>query len=365
MLALARTSATELVYFEFGEPLDPYPPLEERVRWILADFERRRAEFASLSITRCTGLLSDWLVEAAGDAQTLLPLIRALGFLRSANSASVLEPYLSHPSSEVRRETILALGRIGVPETLRALEPNMQSPIPALRRAAIIALGKSRDLQIFSRLEAAAGADLELQFLVRQGRRRLEAVQAKDAYAFVDAVMESEEYEDLLSVWEVAKDPVIAVLGDRTRDLVIRRRALELIAIVRVRQAGPILAAILTGERDSPEFLTDAAVAAGRCKAREAVEPLIALLDDEHPLVVEAAITSLGQIGSLAALSPLMAKWSDHAGALRARIRLAAFRLADVAGADLLIDSWQPEEIYKATSRRRCSASTFRRRMGN
>src|SRR5262245_50120748 len=35
VFALAKTSATELFYFEFGQPPEPPPPLEERVRWII------------------------------------------------------------------------------------------------------------------------------------------------------------------------------------------------------------------------------------------------------------------------------------------------------------------------------------------
>jgi HEAT repeat protein len=363
VFALVRSSTNELLFFEFGEPLDPYLPLEEHLRRILADFDGRRAEFTSLSVTQSIGLLLDWLDEAGDDAGRLLPLIRALGFLRSPNSAPALERYLSHPSRDVRRETIVALGRIGELESLPKLEPFLQSPEPDLRRAAIVALSKSLDPATFPMLEAAAGLNPELQELVRQGRRRMEAIEAKDLQAFTDAVIETEEYEDLLGMLDLTGQYVIDILDDRRRDLTVRRRALELVGLAGLKKAGAPLAAVLAEERDPFDIMIQAAVAAGRCKARQAVEPLIALLDHGQPLLQEAAITSLGQIGSPLALDPLLAKWNDGAPELRDRIRLALRRLCKVPGADTLAEllrtnaDWQPAAVYFIDASLRLSTS--------
>src|SRR5689334_9090839 len=144
MLALAPTSATELFHFNFGESLDDaLIPLEERVRWILADLDARRDAFLPLSFTHCVALISKWLEEAKDDAAKALPLIRALGFLRVPSSGPLVERYLSHPAVEVRREAILALGRMAERETLAAIQPSLQSPIRELRRVAIIGLSRS------------------------------------------------------------------------------------------------------------------------------------------------------------------------------------------------------------------------------
>lgn len=352
MFALAQTSANRLLAFEFGEPLDLTPTLEERLRWILEDVDQWRAAVAGLSVTLSIALLLDWLEDAANDAARLVPLIRALGFLRSPGVAPSLEPYLDNASREVRLETVTALGRIGALDSLPRLEPFLSSPDPALRRAAIVALSKTMDGAISPRLEAAAGVDAERQLLVRQGRRRLEAVQAGDLRAYTAAVLESEEYEDLLSMLEFTIRYVIEILGDRQRDLAVRRRALELVGIAGLAEAGPALAAILAEEREPLDFVLRAAIAAGRCHAPAAVDPLIALLDDGREPLQQAAVTSLGQIGSPRALEPLLARWNDRGGALRTGIRLALLRMSTASGTDVVArllranEDWRLAAVY-------------------
>jgi HEAT repeat protein len=352
VLALAATSATELYHFEFGEVLDPPVPLTQRVDWILADFGARRHAFVGLSIPHCVELLSHRIEDAEGDAARLIPPIRGLGFLRSVSAAPLLQRQHSHPSIDVQREAILSLGRISEHETLAIIEASLDSPVRELRRAAIIGLSRSIDPEVFARMERAAGVDSDLQALVRQGRRRLTAFQAKDPRAFFYAVIETEEYDDLIRLWDIAENYVAEVLRDRQQDRTVRRRALWLVSAARFRRAGPALAEILTDERDDPDFLLQATIAAGRCQAEEPLEPLVALLDHPDPRVQEAAIVSLGEIALPQALRPLLGKWNARDGALREQIRLAAFRVANVEGAKILADTlrsgeeWKPAQVY-------------------
>ena len=351
MFAFAKNASGEWLYFEFGAPLDPDLPLETRVRWIMADFDSRRDELIGLSVSQTVALLLGWLEEAAGAPFRLMTLIRALGFLRSASSAPFLEPYLAHPSSEVRVETILALGRIGNLKSLPKLEPFLDSTDIELRRAAIVALSKSLNRAEFQKLDASAGTNPELQDLVRQGKRRLEAVEAKDLRAFTNAVLETEEFEDLMPTVEVTRDFIIENLRNRQRDAIVRRRALSLVSTVRMRGGDRAVAEILTEEADSRELCAQAAVAAGRCKAKLAIEPLIAMVKREGSPLREIAIRSLGQIGLPLALGALLDSW-NAAGAQRETIRLAIRRVCKVPGTPTLTDllranaDWRPEALY-------------------
>lgn len=355
MFAFAQTSIDELVYFEFGDPLDPEIPIEAQVRWILADFESRKDTFIVLSRSHSVALMIEWLSEARGDSGALMNLIRAIGFLRFTGSAPAIESYLADASTQVRAETVLALGRIGALDSLPKIEPFLDSPDTVLRRAAIVALSRSLNPAEFEKLDTSAGANPELRQIVRQGRRRLATVEAADLKAFTDVVLETEEFEDLIPMVEFTWEFIVDNLRDPQRDPIVRRRALSLIRTVRMRRAGPALGAILADVSELPDMRLEAAIAAGPCKAEEAVNPLIGMVNSEPSLVREIAVTSLGQIGSAKALDPLLASWR-RGDTSKAMIRLAIRRLCKVHGPPVVIDllrtnqPWAHREVYFITT---------------
>jgi HEAT repeat protein len=343
----------ELVYFEFGDPLDPDMPLESELRWILADFDARKDAFNALSRSQSVGLMIDWLAQAQDDPAALKTLIRAIGFLRFPSSARALEPYLAHPAVEIQAETILALGRIGALESLPKIERFLDSPDVSLRRAAIVALSRSLDDAVFDRLEAAAGGNPELRLIVRQGRRRLAAAKAKDLETFTNIVLETEEFEDLIPLTEYAWRFIVQIAQDRTRDDVVRLRALSVIRTTWMRRADTGLAQILADRTNPPEIVLQAAIAAGPCRAESAVGSLIMLLTSEPLPFKTIAIRSLGQIGSADAFDTMLASW-QHLEPLRSEIRLAIRRLCKVPGeavVDLLRanEHWAPRVTYFIT----------------
>lgn len=57
----------------------------------------------------------------------------------------------------------------------------------------------------------------------------------------------------------------------------------------------------------TPEVRGESAIAAGELELKESVDPLIELLDDPHPLVIEAAIWGLGHVGGKKAEETLIA----------------------------------------------------------
>lgn len=352
MFALARTAGGELLYFEFGQPLDPYLALEPRVRFVLADFENRRELLVDGSISQAVALLVQWLGEAGQDADRAIPILRALGFLRSANGADAVAAYLHHALPEVQTEAILAIGRIGSLEHLPVLEPFIAAPHPEVRRVAIVALGKSLNPDIFPALEVAAGADLELQELVEQGRRRQQAYERLDMRAFTYAVIATDEYEDLMRLLEATASYVIEMIADRQQPVVYRIRAVRLASLVRLLRARGALTVILADPAEPIELRREAAVAAGRCKAHPAVSSLIGYLDSSDARLQDAAITALGQIRLPEAVPPLLGHWNMRGGEAHERIRLAVRRIAKTPGTDLLIRllragaRWSPRDVY-------------------
>ncbi len=355
MFALARTAARELIYFEFGEPVDPRLPIEARVRWILADFASRREVYLDGSVSQAVVLLINMLSEAGDDPNRLIPILRSLGFLRSANGADAVAGYLNHPLPEIQREAILAIGRIGSLEHLPRLEPFLKSPDRELRRAAIVALSKSIEPEIFPRLEAAAGPDPELQAIVQHGRRRLEALERKDMRAFALVVLESEEYEDLMRLLEITAGEVLDIMLDRQLPVIVRVRAVRVAGLVHLRRAGPPIAAILAEDTEPLDLRKEAAAAAGRCKAKSAVPSLIRLLDSTDAELQDAAITALGKLEDPQALGPLLSHWNVREGAARQRTRVAIRRLGSVPGSESLMRllrskaRWSPVGLYIIT----------------
>ena len=355
MFAFARISVDELAYFEFGAPLDPDVDIEVHLRWILDDLESRKDEFNRLSRSHSVGLLVDWLLAAPGDQSRQTTLIRAIGFLRFTSTAPAIEPLLGHESVALQSEAILALGRIGALDSLPKIEVFLTSPERTLRRSAIVALSRSLDSATFDRLEAAAGTDPELRQIVRQGRQRLAAFTAQDLRAFTNVVLETEEFEDLIPLVELTWQYLVENATDQQRDPVVRLRALRIIHLVWMRRrADMALGRILADKSDLPEIRLQAAIAAGPCKARSAVDPLIVMVGSEPLPVKSIAIRSLGQIGSVDSLEALLAGWQRLA-TLRGEIRLALRRLCKVPSTtvvDVLLanESWLPQQIWFITA---------------
>jgi len=355
MFSLAKSTTNELIAFQFGQMIDPRDAtLEVRLDWILEDYDARRDELMLLTPSQTTILLLQQLGDFASDPPQAVIRIKALGFLRSLNTAPNVEAYLDHESRQVVYETILALGRIGAFTSLPKIEPFLESSDHDLKRAAVTALSKATRRPAFAKLEAATASDPQLAEIVRQGKRKMEALEVKNLKLWVDRTLETDEYEDLLPTLEVTGEYLCEVLADTKRELVIRRRALSVLSTMRYAKAGRVIADILqgAGDRHAAELRYIATVAAGRCKATRAVEPLGEIIKEAQSPLLDAAIQSLGEIRSPKGLSALMSNWSVQGGAQRPAIRLALKRLGKIPGQELLAEllrqglEWDREFVY-------------------
>jgi len=338
MLAILELKTGNLAYFEFGDPLDPKRDAEAHLRWVLADYANRRDEQWRLSPPLGDPVLVRLLEGAGNQPEKLLPLIRALGWYGIPESSMLVSKCLSHPSAEVKLAVIKSLGQMGFYDSMGQIWPFLDHSERTFRRVALIALGKFGKKEVLPKLEATAKSDASMQPLFAQAERRIEAVASGVLAAVVEAVIGTDEYDDLLVFIVFAWESVAVILSDRKRTNLVRRRAARLLGLGRVRKATRALVTILNDATETVELQVEIAIALGRLEAWKAIDVLIMRLDSIEPSLQEAAVTSLGQIGKPQAFAPLLKQWDERDGALREKIRLAVRRLCAASGTQLLTD---------------------------
>lgn len=327
MFAFSQTTGGELLYFEFGAPLDPDFSPEERVRAIMKDYSRCRDELFDMFPNEVAAPLFRSMMTAEASLDRLKEHLEAMGRQRSTSVAEIISGYLGHPDADVRREAILATGRIGSFKELPKLELFLSDPGEVLREAAMIALSRSLDAEVIDKVRAAAGANPRLAGVAREAERRFAAIEAGDMRAFTQEVIETSEFEDLLWLQEAVADYLVEILKDPFYSEQTRKRAVWLLSARPVPTAGPAIDRVL---RDSGEPLAirrEAARGAGRIKRRAFVPALAELVGNEDLELARLAAEALGKIGAAAGLPPLLERWGDQDGALRPAILLAIRRI--------------------------------------
>jgi HEAT repeat protein len=338
MLAILELKTGKLAYFEFGDPLDPKRDAEAHLRWVLADYTNRRDEQWCLSPPVGDPVLVRLLEEAGNQPEKLLPLIRALGWYGIPESSLLVSKYLGHHNVEIKLAAIKSLGQMGLYDSIRDIWPFLDNPERTFRRVALVALGKFGKKEVLPKLEATAGSDAKMQPLFEQAERRIEAVASGELAAVVEAVIGTDEYEDLLVFIVFAWESVAMILSDRKRTNLVRCRAARLLGLGRVRKATRALITILNDTTETVELQVQVAIALGRLEAWKALDILILRLNSTEPTLQEAVVVSLGQIGKPQAFAPLLKQWDERSGALREKIRLAVRQLCSVSGTQLLTD---------------------------
>ncbi|MFN0105293.1 MAG: HEAT repeat domain-containing protein [Bryobacteraceae bacterium] len=349
MLVIVRFSDGSLARFEFGRPVQPETTPEERVRAILADY-RRRDELIDVGFTPGVAILISILERAGERPEDILIPIRALGFMGRPYGAEAVGKHIRHPDAAVRLAAIRSLGQMAKFDSIPLVEPYLLSPNVAERREAIIALGKFAKEELLPAVEAAAGADPELQQLARQARARVLAtkhgIATKDYGPLVDALIGTDEYEDLLPLLIVTWKPLKALLADRTRSVQHRERALRLLAIGRPKEIIPEMRKILTDPNEPLPIRLRAVYGLGRARSRSSAGLLVERLQSPEPGMPGVCAHALGQIGDPGAFDPLLAVWDSGSGPLRERIRQAAALLSSLPGAG---PAGAPQEIFVFT----------------
>lgn len=359
MLAIVRFAGEEVACLDFGEPLEPRGAIEEHVRSVLANFEARKLELFDLGLNDVVPVLIKILEKAVDDPKAILQPIRALGYLGRPQGWNVVSAHALHRDPIVRLAVIRTLGQMGKFNRIQLLESFLETPNRAEKREAIIALGKFAKPEVIPEIESAAGQDPELQRLVEEAKRRIDAtlkgIETRDFTAFVDAIIDTDEYEDILPLMMMCWPPLKRLLGDRTRSYETRRRALYLLGCAGMRQPLSQMRRIVLDPAEPVDLREQAIFGLGRTRARSIVPHLVELLDHEDLNLRDVSIDALGRIGDAMALTPLLGKWELGEEALRIRLRLAFSRLCSAPGLQALLEplrTYQPraiEEIYFIT----------------
>ncbi len=323
MFAFTQTATNELLYFEFGDPVDPDLPSEDRVREIMGDYARRQDELFDLSQNETVGPLCQSLAAAAENLERLKQYIDAIGRQRSSLAAPLMAGYLGHADAGVRREAILATGRIGNFGEMAKLERFLDDADVELREGAMIALSRSMDAAVVGKVRAAAGADPRLMDRAREAERRFSATESRDLREFTKEVIQTSEFEDLLWLQEAVVDYVQEILKDRFFSEETRRRAIWLLTARPVPAAGPSIDKVLRDTAESLVLRREAARGAGRIKRQGFAAALGELVGNEDLELARRAAEALGRIGAAAGLQPLVDHWGAQDGGLQPVILLA------------------------------------------
>ena len=334
LLVVIVLASGELASFELGPPLDADFSPEARVEFILADFDARTDLLWDMDLFVASQTLLERLDRGSLDPSSQIHLIRALGMVGIPLAADSVEKFITNPNPAIRLAVVRSLGQMAKFSTIPLIQRYLNDPDPQFRRAAVIALGKFGKTELIPVLETAAKQDPSLLPLVQNASRRITSSSTKNFSEFVDAVLPTDEYEDILPLLMFTWQPLVRTLSQKDRGPQVRQRAVRLLSLARVRRASQALTAIVADPQEPSNLRLQAVIALGRCRIRSSADQLIALLNSPDHALQDATITSLGQLGVPQALDPLLKKWNDRGGSLRERIRLALRHSATLSGTE-------------------------------
>jgi HEAT repeat protein len=338
LLAILTGPRDRPLYAEFGDPIGLPDERKALLRWVLADYPRRRDEQWRCTPPEGTAILQELLHETA--AEHTAAAVLAIGWYGLPESGPDVLQYIDHAVPAVRRAAVRALGQLGWFRAIPEVERKLDDTDAQVRREALIALGKYGRDDALARAIAAAPREADGAAIIQHATSRTRALLAEDTRAFVEVVLQSPEYEDL-AVWTAfVPEELAQVPPDTRRDLEVRLRATRLLGLAQARQARQMLLALLAKPATPLALRIQCAVALGRLRVPRTAEALIPLLDVEDPELQLAVIAALGGAGSMRALMPLLDRWDAREKTLREPLRLAVRALGRAQVKDALLTGW-------------------------
>jgi HEAT repeat protein len=221
---------------------------------------------------------------------------RALGGIRDPQAVDPLENLLEDIRSEVRRTAALALGEIGDPRALKSLIKALANRDLETRRAAAEALGALGSQSATDALAASVGDQSELV--------QLSAIGALGKIGGLPAAacLRSAATGPRKAVCDAAR---AALKSMRFSPSNAEERA-EMAVIsgdfaAALREGAPAVGALIRAlEVREPQIRAKAAEGLGALRSLQAVGPLLQALRDHNPVVQQAAMNALAEIGAAA-----------------------------------------------------------------
>ncbi len=348
------------------------------------------ARQAASALTQAGEEATPALLEGLQDKDPTVRVICASALERLAPEAAVpgLIEALQDPSADVRIVAVRALGDIAAPEaaapivarvsddtsmhfrlaaasTVRALGGAALKPLTDALRAgnpqsqvwAAETLGDLGQAEAAGDLVAALSAKRsELRAAAAEALGKLDVKTAEQKLAALtedpSEWVRTQAFRALGQIQAQATDVVAKGLQDPDR--LVRCAAAEALAQV----AGPAAPLVRALEDADARVQRSAALALGKLKAPEAVEPLATLLRGRDETVVAAAAEALGQIATPPAVEALAAHVRDRQATARRPAAEALGRTGDLAAArSLMAEALQGDAIHLRELLRVCLAS--------
>lgn len=256
-----------------------------------------------------------------------------------------LKPLTRHPRSEVRRNTVRALGFVGSELAVDALLEALRDDESVVRLKAAAALEfVGSELAVDALLEALRDEDTE----VRQ--RAAVALGFIGSERAVDALLLTMEDRDFL-VFNKATGALKRIGSERAINKMLswlrnksshirQRGATALGQISGERVLAPLLEAL----KDRDSFVRGSAASAlGVLGDERAVDSLLKTLKDKHYPVRRKAASALGHIGDERAVDALVEALKDADFSVRKSAATALGKIADECSVDALIEALRDE----------------------
>jgi hypothetical protein len=348
VFAVLKGLTPELGHLEFGDILGRTPEIHAHLRWVIDDYETRRDELWRFAPGFAAPVLAEIAVEVKDDPRLLAAAILGIGWYGQPEEAATVHAFEGHPDKSVRKAVVRALGQLGNFKSVYTVARYLEEDDPVLRQENIISAGKFGLPNALVEMRRRAGSDPDLQRLVEEGARRIEAVQTlaktEDLGPLVHALLPTAEYEDLCNIVPFVFAHVGVVLADRERDVNLRVRAARVLGLGRAVNCLAILCRMVIDETEPLRLRVGCAWAvgflAGLGPVPGIVDFLLPQLDTTEHRLQDEVITAVGRSGAARALEPLLSHWDDREGKVHDRVRRAVRDLAVNDAAQHLLRHW-------------------------
>lgn len=279
------------------------------------------------------------------EAKVRRAVASVLGYLGDARAVETLITRLDDPETSVRQNVVKALGQLCDPRVIEALIERLNDPAARVRCAIVDVLGQFRDVRVVKPLLARLNdPEVAVQRAIIDVLGQLGDVRAVEPLLTqLDVPAADVRRAVVKALGQLgdarAAEPLLALLNTSSFDI----RSAVRNALV---QIGPAAVAPSLMRLGDPKAARSSIVnILGQIGDTQAVEPLLALLNDPEVAVREAVATALGQLHDTRAVEPLLERLDDPDSAVRWAVAAALGHLSDARVVESLLTRLDDSEV--------------------